>query len=84
MFFPKSTPIVPFSIKVQDGEEEVKESIDGEDKVITQPKFRDEIVIKDCMTLDADQIFAAAYGALQKTMLMVEELTKRVSKLEGI
>ena len=83
-FFPKSTPIVPFSIKVQDGEEEVKESIDGEDKVITRPKFRDEVVIKDCMALDSDQIYAAMYGALQKTMLMVEELTKRVGKLEGV
>ena len=31
-------------------------------------------VIKDCLTLDVDQIFAAMYGALQKCMMQIEEL----------
>lgn len=39
----------------------------------TRPKFRQE-VIEDCLTLDADQIYAAMYGALQLLMAKVEAL----------
>ena len=47
----------------------------------TRPKYRKE-VIEDCLDLNADQIYMAAFGALQKNMLLTEDLINRVELLE--
>ena len=47
----------------------------------TRPKYRKE-VIGDCLGLNADQIYAAAFGALQKNMILTEDLINRVRLLE--
>jgi len=45
----------------------------------TRPKFRRE-VIEDCLTLDADQIYAAMYGCIQLLMEKVELLESKTTK----
>jgi len=47
----------------------------------TRPKYRREVT-KDCLSLNADQIYMAAFGALQKNMLLTEDLINRVRLLE--
>jgi hypothetical protein len=42
-----------------------------------------EVVIPDCRDLNADQIYAAMYGALQKLMAKVEALEVEVVQLKG-
>ncbi len=43
----------------------------------------DEITIKNCLTLDGDQIYATMYGAIQKLINTVEVLETRISELES-
>jgi len=47
----------------------------------TRPKYKKE-VIRNCLSLNADQIYMAAFGALQKNMLLTEDLINRVRLLE--
>jgi hypothetical protein len=48
----------------------------------TRPKYRTD-TIEGCRSLDADQIFAAMYGALQKAMSVIEDLQARIAVFEG-
>jgi len=43
----------------------------------------DETVINDCLTLDADQIYAAMYGAVKKLIFENEDLRNRLSIIEN-
>ena len=43
----------------------------------TRPKFRQE-VIEDCLTLDADQIYASMYGTIQVLIMKVEKLEGKI------
>jgi hypothetical protein len=67
-----------------------KEELDNKGQVITaaQPKrverkLVSEDVITDCKDLNADQIYAAMYGALQKLINKVESLEAEVALLKG-
>ncbi len=42
----------------------------------TRPKYRKE-VIEDCLGLNADQIYAVLYGAVQKLMDKIEKLEEK-------
>ena len=47
----------------------------------TRPKYRREVT-RNCLSLNTDQIYAAAFGALQKNMILTEDLINRVRLLE--
>ncbi len=84
--FPKATQAKTFTLPtlIPDGEEEYQERDFKTNEIVTKtrPKFRQE-VIEDCLDLNAGQIYSAMYGALQKTMQLVEILTKRIDELES-
>lgn len=68
----------------------IKEELNKKGQVITaaQPeqierKLVSEDVITDCKDLNADQIYAAMYGALQKLINKVETLEAEVAALKG-
>jgi len=42
-----------------------------------------EVVIEDCLSLNADQIYAAMYGAIQKLIVIIETQTQTISALEN-
>lgn len=44
----------------------------------TRPKFKPSMVIEDALGMNADQIYAAMYGAVQMLMAKVEELEKKI------
>jgi hypothetical protein len=68
----------------------VEEEVDAEGNIITsaQPectergKLISEDVIEDCKDLNADQIYAAMYGAIQKLIAKVETLETEVAQLK--
>lgn len=47
----------------------------------TRPKFRQE-TIDDCLDLNSGQLYAAMYGALQKTIQKIEVLEKEIALLK--
>jgi hypothetical protein len=69
----------------------VEEELDDEGNVITpaQPEriekgeLISEEVIEDCRDLNADQLYAAMYGAIQKLIAKVETLEAKVASLEN-
>jgi hypothetical protein len=68
----------------------VEEEVDDEGNIITaaQPERTErgelisEDVIEDCKDLNADQIYAAMYGAIQKLIAKVEALETEVTQLK--
>jgi endosialidase-like protein len=46
---------------------------------VQKPKFRQD-AIPDCLALDADQIYAAMYGALQRVIAKVEALEAQLAR----
>lgn len=69
--FPKSTDIHKFEgVPVEDGIEEYEE----EGVIKTRPKYKPSVIIEDCLDLNADQIYAAMFGAIQKLIEKVEAL----------
>jgi len=44
----------------------------------------DNVVIKDCLSLNSDQIYAAMYGAIQKLISVIEVLENKVTQLENL
>ena len=44
----------------------------------TRPIMKPAIEIEDCLDLNADQIYAAMYGALQLLITKVEKLEKKI------
>jgi len=69
----------------------IEEEVDAEGNVITpaQPERTErgelisEDIISDCRDLNADQIYAAMYGAIQKLMAKVEVLEIEVLQLQS-
>ena len=70
----------------------VEEELDEDGNVITpaQPErvekgeLISEDVIEDCRDLNADQLYAAMYGAIQKLIAKVETLEAKVATLENV
>jgi hypothetical protein len=69
----------------------VEEEVDDEGNIVTsaQPERKErgelisEDVIKDCRDLNADQIYAAMYGAIQKLITKVETLETEVKQFKA-
>jgi len=68
----------------------VDEELDEDGNVITEAQEEriekelvSEEVIEDCRNLNADQIYAAMYGAIQKLIQKVETLETRIAELEA-
>jgi hypothetical protein len=69
----------------------LEEEVDAEGNIVTaaQPertergKLISEDVIEDCKDLNADQIYAAMYGAIQKLITKVEALETEVEQLKA-
>ena len=66
------------SITTKDGKI-LKEAI-VEERIISE---KESVIIEDCMDLNSGQIIAAMYGALQKSMIIIEDLQSRLSKIEN-
>jgi hypothetical protein len=84
-FFPKSTPKSTFSlVPIPDGEEEYEEKDPKTGDAIkkTRPKFKSD-VIENCRSLDADQLFAAMYGVVQKLMTISEDQQAVIKDLQA-
>jgi len=68
----------------------VEEELDEDGNVITEAQEErtekelvSEDVIEDCRNLNADQIYAAMFGAIQKLIQKVETLETRIAELEA-
>jgi hypothetical protein len=68
----------------------IEEELDSDGNVVVpaQPEqvnrvLVSEDIIEDCKDLNADQIYAAMYGAIQKLIVKVEALESEVAQLKG-
>lgn len=86
LVFPKAVSEKEFII-TPEIKEEVTPAIKDEDgNIITEAEYvitQEKVSIPDCLDLNADQIYAAMYGALQKAIEKIELLESKVAALES-